>query len=82
MPHVFPPGIHQHRMTDRINVGGKLLTNHFRDLITYRHMNVTEETWLVNYVSYPAPSLSSWEHHGYPAASVDEGEGLFCCHGL
>lgn len=32
----------------RIDVGGKLLTNHLKDLISYRQMNVMDETFVIN----------------------------------
>jgi actin-related protein 6 len=35
----------------RINVGGKLLTNHLRDVISHRHWNMMEETYLVNRIT-------------------------------
>ncbi|CAH1132653.1 unnamed protein product [Ceutorhynchus assimilis] len=34
----------------RINVGGKLLTNHLKDIISYRQYNVMEETYVINQV--------------------------------
>uniref|UniRef100_A0A6P7G8T9 Actin-related protein 6 n=1 Tax=Diabrotica virgifera virgifera TaxID=50390 RepID=A0A6P7G8T9_DIAVI len=34
----------------RLNVGGKLLTNHLKDLISYRQYNVMEETYVINQV--------------------------------
>ena len=32
----------------RINVGGKVLTNHLKDIISYRQINVLDETYVVN----------------------------------
>ncbi|KAJ6219739.1 hypothetical protein RDWZM_005551 [Blomia tropicalis] len=32
----------------RINVGGKLLTNHLKEVISYRQLNVLDETYVVN----------------------------------
>ncbi|KAG0343965.1 Actin- protein 6 [Podila humilis] len=32
----------------RINVGGKLLTNHLKELISFRYWNMMEETYVVN----------------------------------
>eukprot|EP00002_Diphylleia_rotans_P022263 TRINITY_DN4360_c0_g1_i3.p1 TRINITY_DN4360_c0_g1~~TRINITY_DN4360_c0_g1_i3.p1 ORF type:complete len:329 (+),score=58.83 TRINITY_DN4360_c0_g1_i3:62-1048(+) len=32
----------------RINVGGKLLTNYLKEIVSYRHWNMMEETLLVN----------------------------------
>lgn len=32
----------------RIDVGGKLLTNHLKDIISYRQMNVMDETFVIN----------------------------------
>ncbi|RZC42603.1 actin-related protein 6 [Asbolus verrucosus] len=34
----------------RINVGGKLLTNHLKDIISYRQYHVMEETFVINQV--------------------------------
>ncbi|CAH1170256.1 unnamed protein product [Phaedon cochleariae] len=34
----------------RLNVGGKLLTNHMKDIISYRQYNVMEETFVINQV--------------------------------
>jgi actin-related protein 6 len=34
----------------RINVGGKVLTNHLRDIVSHRHWNVQDETYLINIV--------------------------------
>ncbi|XP_019865925.2 actin-related protein 6 isoform X2 [Aethina tumida] len=38
----------------RINVGGKLLTNHLKDIISYRQYNVMEETYVINQVKEDA----------------------------
>lgn len=32
----------------RIDIGGKLLTNHLKDIISYRQMNVMDETYVIN----------------------------------
>ncbi|KAJ3319904.1 Actin- protein 6 [Blyttiomyces sp. JEL0837] len=34
----------------RINVGGKLLTNHLKELISYRQWNMMDETYIVNHI--------------------------------
>lgn len=34
----------------RINVGGKLLTNHLKDVVSYRQLHVLEETCVINQV--------------------------------
>lgn len=34
----------------RLNIGGKLLTNHLKDIISYRQYNVMEETYVINQV--------------------------------
>lgn len=34
----------------RINVGGKLLTNHLKEIISFRYWNMMDETYLVNEV--------------------------------
>ncbi|XP_056138130.1 actin-related protein 6 [Lampris incognitus] len=41
------------RMNDgiiRINVGGKLLTNHLKEIISYRQLHVMDETYVINQV--------------------------------
>lgn len=32
----------------RIDIGGKVLTNHLKDIISYRQMNVMDETYVIN----------------------------------
>jgi actin-related protein len=32
----------------RVDVGGKLLTNHLKELVSYRQWNMMEETFIVN----------------------------------
>jgi len=32
----------------RIDVGGKLLTNHLKELVSFRQWNMMEETYIVN----------------------------------
>jgi actin-related protein 6 len=32
----------------RIDIGGKLLTNHLKEVISYRHYNMMSETFIVN----------------------------------
>jgi len=32
----------------RINVGGKILTNHLKEIVSYRQLHVMEETYVVN----------------------------------
>lgn len=34
----------------RINVGGKLLTNHLKDIVSFRQWNMMDETYLTNHV--------------------------------
>ncbi|XP_055373508.1 actin-related protein 6 isoform X2 [Condylostylus longicornis] len=34
----------------RIDIGGKLLTNHLKELISYRHLNVMDESYVVNQI--------------------------------
>ena len=36
--------------TKRINVGGKLLTNHLKEIISYRQLHVLDETYVMNQV--------------------------------
>lgn len=34
----------------RLDIGGKLLTNHFKDVVSIRHYNMSDETYLMNEV--------------------------------
>ncbi|XP_037814811.1 actin-related protein 6 [Lucilia sericata] len=34
----------------RVEVGGKVLTNHLKELISYRHLNVMDESYVVNQI--------------------------------
>lgn len=34
----------------RIDIGGKVLTNHFKELISYRQLNVMDESYVINQV--------------------------------
>ncbi|TMW48030.1 hypothetical protein DOY81_006894 [Sarcophaga bullata] len=34
----------------RIEIGGKVLTNHLKELISYRHLNVMDESYVVNQI--------------------------------
>ena len=36
------------RIDSRIDVGGKLLTNHLKELVSFRQWNMMEETYIVN----------------------------------
>lgn len=50
MPHLtLSP---QFRMVtdERLNIGGKFLTNYLKEVISYRHYNMMEETYLINKV--------------------------------
>ncbi|KAL1918512.1 uncharacterized protein VTP21DRAFT_3172 [Calcarisporiella thermophila] len=40
----------QLRAIRRINVGGKLLTNHLKEMVSFRHWNMMDETYLMNEV--------------------------------
>lgn len=37
----------------RINVGGKKLTNYLKDVISFRQLNVMDETYVINQVINP-----------------------------
>lgn len=47
----------------RINVGGKLLTNHLKELISFRYFNMLDETYIINQlkedVSFVSTSFSN-----------------------
>lgn len=50
-PYVFSEKKQYIKLKDgirRIDVGGKLLTNHLKDIISYRQMNVMDETYVIN----------------------------------
>lgn len=34
----------------RIDVGGKVLTNHLKEILSYRQLNVMDETYVINQV--------------------------------
>lgn len=38
------------RHSFRLNIGGKFLTNYLKEVISYRHYNMMEETYLINKV--------------------------------
>jgi hypothetical protein len=37
----------------RLNIGGKLLTNYLKELVSYRQWNMMDEFLLMNKVSFP-----------------------------
>lgn len=43
----------------RIDVGGKLLTNHLKELISYRQLNVMDESYVINQVKEDACFVSN-----------------------
>lgn len=45
VPHIA----HSHR-PHSIDVGGKLLTNHLKQLVSFRQWNMMDETWIMNRV--------------------------------
>ena len=48
--HIYPvvKGKVETKAIRRVDIGGKLLTNYLKEIISYRHYNVMDETWLVN----------------------------------
>ncbi|CAH1396441.1 unnamed protein product [Nezara viridula] len=50
--HIAPyiKGKKQKNEIKRINVGGKILTNHLKEIISYRQLHVMEETYVMNQV--------------------------------
>lgn len=36
--------------TKRINIGGKALTNYLKELVSYRSLNMMDETYLMEYI--------------------------------
>lgn len=49
----------------RLNIGGKLLTNYLKELVSYRQWNMMDEFLLMNQVSYllKQPPLHCAEVH-------------------
>ena len=37
-----------HLLLERIDVGGKLLTNQLKDIVSYRHYNMMDQTYIIN----------------------------------
>lgn len=50
--HVVPyiKGKRQSELVRRIEIGGKMLTNHLKDIISYRQLHVMDETFVMNQV--------------------------------
>ncbi|XP_063700215.1 actin-related protein 6 [Culicoides brevitarsis] len=50
--HIVPivKGEKQKKAIIRIDVGGKILTNHLKEIISYRQLNVMDETYVINQV--------------------------------
>jgi len=50
--HVVPyiKGKKERSCVKRIDIGGKILTNHLKEIISYRQLNVMEETYVMNQV--------------------------------
>jgi actin-related protein 6 len=46
----------------RINVGGKIITNHLKDIISHRQWNMMDETYLMNHVKEKLCYVSSDYH--------------------
>lgn len=62
------------RAVQRLNVGGKLLTNHLKDIISYRQYNVMEETYVINQVKedtcYVCPDVRRELHQAATTNSI------------
>lgn len=55
------PFIKGHKVKEairRIDIGGKVLTNHLKDLISYRQLNVMDETYVINQAKEDACFMS------------------------
>ena len=48
----------------RIDVGGKVLTNHLKELVSFSQVNVTEDTWLCNVIKERCCFVHSGVHAG------------------
>ncbi|PIK59741.1 putative actin-related protein 6 [Apostichopus japonicus] len=49
----------------KINVGGKLLTNHLKEILSYRQLHVMDETYVINQVKEDACFVSSTIYERY-----------------
>lgn len=58
--HIVPfiKGQRRHRGVRRIEAGGKVLTNHLKEIISYRHLNMMDELYVVNQIKEDACFVS------------------------
>ncbi|MCL4119484.1 UNVERIFIED_CONTAM: hypothetical protein GTU68_019164 [Idotea baltica] len=59
--HIIPyiQGKKEKKALCRIDIGGKILTNHLKDLISYRQLNVMDETYVINQAKEDSCFVSS-----------------------
>ncbi|EIN12805.1 actin-like protein ARP6 [Punctularia strigosozonata HHB-11173 SS5] len=55
----------------RIDVGGKLLTNHLKELVSFRQWNMMDETWIVNEIKEACCYVSDDYHRDLETCRVD-----------
>lgn len=78
--HAIP--FHQFRVVTegvrRVDVGGKLLTNHLKELISYRQWNMMDDTYVVNKVRNDSERHSSHAVQVHATVAVSAGERRAC----
>ncbi|KAH9412444.1 Actin- protein 6 [Dermatophagoides pteronyssinus] len=60
--------------TKRVNVGGKALTNHLKEILSYRQINVLDETYVVNQMKEDCCFVSMDFWHDLELASKKSGK--------
>nr|XP_054774762.1 actin-related protein 6-like [Lytechinus pictus] len=64
--------------SNRINVGGKLLTNHLKEIISYRQLHVMDETYVMNQVKEDVCYVSSQFYQDMEVAKLKGAENTVC----
>ncbi|XP_788458.3 actin-related protein 6 [Strongylocentrotus purpuratus] len=62
----------------RVNVGGKLLTNHLKEIISYRQLHVMDETYVMNQVKEDVCYVSSQFYKDMEIAKLKGKENTVC----
>ncbi|XP_071500299.1 actin-related protein 6-like [Diadema antillarum] len=62
----------------RLNVGGKLLTNHLKEIISYRQLHVMDETYVMNQVKEDVCYVSSQFYKDMDIAKLKGKENIVC----
>ena len=63
----------------RIDVGGKLLTNHLKEITSYRQLHVLDETYVMNQVKEDACYVSQDFFKDMAQAQKNRGQNLIAC---